>query len=85
VRKLLEKQLTSPFLMGNEHSYILKAYKVVQLTSDGHFTNKCQRWLEKNLGTKEALINHLTNNFLIERQRFWRVNHNYALFWCRKI
>jgi len=35
--------------------------------------------------TKEALTNHLTNNFLIERQRFWRVNHNYALFWCRKI
>lgn len=35
--------------------------------------------------TKEALTNHLTNNFLIERKRFWRVNHNYALFWCRKI
>lgn len=45
-----------PFLTGNEYSYFLKAQKIGQLAGDGHFTNKCQKWLEKNLGTKKALL-----------------------------
>ena len=47
-----------PFLTGNEHSYILKAHKIGQLAGDGYFTNKCQKWLEKNLGTKKAFLTH---------------------------
>ena len=28
------------------------------LAGDGYFTKKCQRWLEKNLGTKKAFLTH---------------------------
>lgn len=47
-----------PYLTGSEVRNIKTAYKNGMLAGDGPFTQKCQTWLEKNLGTKKALLTH---------------------------
>lgn len=47
-----------PYLAGRELFYIRQAHRRHVLAGDGFFTRKCQRWLEKNLGTKKAFLTH---------------------------
>jgi dTDP-4-amino-4,6-dideoxygalactose transaminase len=47
-----------PFLTGNELTYITEAHDRGQLAGDGYFTQKCQGWLEQNLGSHKALLTH---------------------------
>jgi dTDP-4-amino-4,6-dideoxygalactose transaminase len=47
-----------PYLTGKELHYIRQAHRRAQLAGDGHFTEKCHRWLESHLGTKKALLTH---------------------------
>ena len=47
-----------PHMTGKEHAYITEAYTNGMLAGDGPFTKKCHEWLEKNTGTKKALLTH---------------------------
>lgn len=47
-----------PHLTGKEMRYIKKAHSLGALAGDGYFTKQCHLWLEKNLGTKKALLTH---------------------------
>jgi dTDP-4-amino-4,6-dideoxygalactose transaminase len=47
-----------PYFTGKELSYIQAAHKRGQLAGDGHFTKKCQQWLEKRMGSKKAFLTH---------------------------
>ena len=47
-----------PYLTGKELIYIRQAHRRAQLAGNGYFTIKCQKWLEKNLGTKKAFLTH---------------------------
>lgn len=47
-----------PHMTGKEHVYITEAYTNGMLAGDGPFTKKCHEWLEKNTGTKKALLTH---------------------------
>lgn len=57
----MENQIISlnrPYLTGNEKYYIQKAYEKGQLAGNGYFTQKCQKLIEKMLGTKRAFLTH---------------------------
>jgi len=45
-----------PPYTGNEDQYVLEAMRSPKISGDGHFTQKCQRWFEKNLPCKKALL-----------------------------
>ncbi|WMJ73423.1 dTDP-4-amino-4,6-dideoxygalactose transaminase [Cytophagaceae bacterium ABcell3] len=45
-----------PFIVGKELEYIKEAVEKGKLSGDGHFTNKCQHWLEENYQVKKALL-----------------------------
>ncbi len=45
-----------PFISGKENKNIQKATDLGQLSGDGFFTSKCKEWLEKNTGSKLALL-----------------------------
>ena len=45
-------------MTGKEHVYITEAYANGMLAGDGPFTKKCHEWLERNTGTKKALLTH---------------------------
>jgi dTDP-4-amino-4,6-dideoxygalactose transaminase len=47
-----------PHMTGKEHVYITEAYTNGMLAGDGPFTKQCHEWLEKNTGTKKALLTH---------------------------
>jgi dTDP-4-amino-4,6-dideoxygalactose transaminase len=47
-----------PFLTGHEFRYIQEAIERGTLAGDGPFTHKCQEWLERNTGTRKALLTH---------------------------
>ncbi|MGC8659337.1 MAG: dTDP-4-amino-4,6-dideoxygalactose transaminase [Desulfomonilaceae bacterium] len=48
-----------PFIAGNELSYIRQAVmKNGQTSGGGDFTQKCQAWLVKTLGSNAALLTH---------------------------
>jgi len=42
-------------LTGNEEKYILKALKSSQISGNGDFTKKCQKWFENRLNRKSML------------------------------
>ncbi len=46
-----------PYLTGRELSYISEAHLNGQLSGDGPFTKRCERWLEE-FGTNRALLTH---------------------------
>lgn len=58
--KFLEAKIrfNVPHLVGKELSYIKKACESGWLAGDGAFTKECNKWLEKKLGCKKALITH---------------------------
>mgnify|MGYP002798229564 FL=1 len=45
-----------PPLVGNEEKYIHQAICNHKICGDGKFTKKCQSWIEKETGTKKALL-----------------------------
>ena len=47
-----------PYLTGEEWKNIAQAYSYGQLAGDGFFTNRCEKWLEENIGCKKALLTH---------------------------
>lgn len=47
-----------PYLSGNELQYIKDAINRGHLSGDGHYTKKCQLWLEEMIGSKKALLTH---------------------------
>lgn len=46
------------YITGKEFNYINEAIANGQLSGDGPFTTKCNKWLEKNTGSKKALLTH---------------------------
>jgi dTDP-4-amino-4,6-dideoxygalactose transaminase len=47
-----------PYLTGRELHYISEAHARGQLAGDGHFTRKCNAWLEEKTGCHKALLTH---------------------------
>lgn len=47
-----------PHLTGEEWKNISQAYRYGQLAGDGYYTNKCEKWLEENIGCERALLTH---------------------------
>lgn len=47
-----------PYLCGREINYITQAHTLGQLAGDGHFTKKCNSWLEQSTGCHKALLTH---------------------------
>ncbi|MGB4813109.1 MAG: dTDP-4-amino-4,6-dideoxygalactose transaminase [Methylophilaceae bacterium] len=47
-----------PYMTGQEYRYIDQAHNNKKLAGDGVFTKYCHEWLEKNTGTKKALLTH---------------------------
>ncbi len=48
-----------PFIVGNELKYISQAVNEhCHISGNGPFTQKCQTWLEQNLGCAKALLTH---------------------------
>ena len=45
-------------MTGKEFLYISEAHRNGRLGGDGPFTNRCQEWLERELGVKKALLTH---------------------------
>lgn len=43
---------------GDELAYIRQAMMSGQLCGNGHFTRKCQNWLEATIGSHKALLTH---------------------------
>lgn len=41
---------------GNEEQYVLEAMKSPQISGDGPFGKRCQRWFEAKLGCRKALL-----------------------------
>ena len=41
---------------GNEEQYVLAAMKSPQISGDGEFCKRCQRWFETKLGCRKALL-----------------------------
>ncbi|MGV8079185.1 MAG: dTDP-4-amino-4,6-dideoxygalactose transaminase [Syntrophales bacterium] len=48
-----------PYIVGKELFYVAQAVITHgHISGDGHFTKKCQAWLEKAIGTHKALLTH---------------------------
>ena len=47
-----------PYLTGRELRYMRHAHSLGQLAGNGYYTQKCQGWIEKNIGTKKSLLTH---------------------------
>src|ERR1043166_816586 len=55
---MIKVPFNRPTLAGNELKYIHEALERGHLSGHGHFTVKCQRFLEENLGGGRALLTH---------------------------
>jgi dTDP-4-amino-4,6-dideoxygalactose transaminase len=47
-----------PYLGGKELWNIAQAHAMGQMAGDGSFTKQCQRWLERRIGCRMALLTH---------------------------
>ncbi len=47
-----------PTLTGHEHAYITEAVSNLHLAGNGPFTQRYQRWLERELGAPKVLLTH---------------------------
>jgi dTDP-4-amino-4,6-dideoxygalactose transaminase len=47
-----------PYLTGSELKYIAQAHKNGVLAGNGAFTQKCQTWVEKEMGVVKVLLTH---------------------------
>ena len=48
----------APSVVGDELECIADAIRRGQLSGDGHYTERCQRWLEDRTGAGKALLTH---------------------------
>lgn len=51
-------RFNKPYLVGKELDYIIDAHTRGQLAGDGHYTQLCNAWLERNTGAYKALLTH---------------------------
>ncbi len=58
VIKTNDIRFNKPSLVGKEFAYIEDAVARGQLSGDGYYTKKCQKWLEVKIGSLAALITH---------------------------
>ena len=47
-----------PLPAGNETRYLLEAIESGHLSGDGPFTKRCNGWLEREIGCRQALLTH---------------------------
>src|SRR6266571_2109682 len=47
-----------PFVIGKEFDYIREAIAYGHLSGNGPFTQRCQAWLEQQVGCHKALLTH---------------------------
>ncbi len=47
-----------PLPAGNETRYLLEAIESGHLSGDGPFTKRCNAWLEREIGCRQALLTH---------------------------
>lgn len=47
-----------PYATGKEFDYIQEAIYQGQLSGNGNFTKKCQKWLESSINCQKALLTH---------------------------
>ena len=47
-----------PYMTGKELAYIAEAHSNNILAGDGPFTKNCHQWLERQTGTKKAMLTH---------------------------
>ena len=47
-----------PLPAGNETRYLLEAIESGHLSGDGPFTKRCNAWLERQIGCRQALLTH---------------------------
>lgn len=47
-----------PFASGKEFLYIQDAIRRNRIAGDGHYTQKCNQWLEEHIGCVKALLTH---------------------------
>jgi dTDP-4-amino-4,6-dideoxygalactose transaminase len=47
-----------PYTTGKELVYVAEAQRNHQLSGDGPFTKRCQRWIEQQTGCAQALLTH---------------------------
>lgn len=47
-----------PYMTGKELGYIAEAHANSHLAGDGAFTRQCSAWLEKQIGSRKALLTH---------------------------
>jgi dTDP-4-amino-4,6-dideoxygalactose transaminase len=58
----LEKEMTfkipfnKPCYTGNEDKYVLNAMRSLQISGNGPYTKKCEKWFEEELKCKRALL-----------------------------
>ncbi|MBI4947387.1 MAG: dTDP-4-amino-4,6-dideoxygalactose transaminase [Bacteroidetes bacterium] len=45
-----------PLVIGKEQEYLMQALGGQKFSGDGEFTKRCNEWIEKNTGTKKALL-----------------------------
>lgn len=45
-----------PPYLGSEYQYVLESMKSDKISGNGFFTQQCERWFEKNLSCKKALL-----------------------------
>jgi dTDP-4-amino-4,6-dideoxygalactose transaminase len=47
-----------PFVTGAEFGYMREAIENAHLTGNGPFSMRCREWLERNIGSRRALLTH---------------------------
>ena len=47
-----------PYMTGRELEYIREAHERGALAGSGHFTRRCESWLEGRVGTHKAILTH---------------------------
>lgn len=55
---ILKIPFNKPFIVGKELYYIAQAVLGGHLSGNGPYTQKCQKWFEKQLGCIKALLTH---------------------------
>jgi dTDP-4-amino-4,6-dideoxygalactose transaminase len=55
---MTEIPFNRPFATGREFIYVREAIENGHLSGSGPFTERCNRWLEKRIGSEQALLTH---------------------------
>jgi dTDP-4-amino-4,6-dideoxygalactose transaminase len=55
---MTEIPFNRPYVTGREFLYVREAIENGHLSGSGPFTEQCNRWLEKRIGSEQALLTH---------------------------